>query len=195
MVGVIPVLGRFLPLAVSVLFIPHIVHSESIGLFSDSNCSSCNLSIPIGETKTFYVSGPISPTAPLQSYEYVEFRIEGLPAGWTYQVQPTAAVGLVIGNPLGDGVNASISVTSNCTTFFEVEVTATTQETGQFLTVEHHESPASPGFNCPNYTLCTPCDILRCVAGGTLQINSGETCHVGISQSTWGSVKALYLGE
>lgn len=51
----------------------------SIGLFSDSDCTSCNLDIPAGNVGTFYVRA-----FPGGNYiEGAELRVVGLPPEWS----------------------------------------------------------------------------------------------------------------
>src|SRR5262245_65582559 len=76
--------------------------AASIGLFADSTCTSCNLTIPFGSTRTMYVSAVMVglPQSPLVG---AELRIEGPPAFWIIDVTPNPAAGFVFGYVLGSG--------------------------------------------------------------------------------------------
>jgi hypothetical protein len=80
--------------------------SNSIGLFSTPDCSSCNLTIPLGETGVFYVRA-IPTVYPLCFYG-PELRIVGVPAGWAAVAVRNPAA-FVLGDVLGAGANIAFS--------------------------------------------------------------------------------------
>jgi hypothetical protein len=73
-----------------------------------------------------------------------------------------------------------------------VVVHATSQVSGVRLTVTAHCLPSFPQYVCPTITpdCFEPWPV--CVDGGTLFINSSETCIVGVAPTLWSQVKRLY---
>src|SRR5262245_61096326 len=76
--------------------------AASIGLFADSTCTSCNLTIPFGSTRTMYGSAVMEglPQSPLVG---AALRIEGPPAFWIIDVTPNPAAASVFGDLFGSG--------------------------------------------------------------------------------------------
>src|SRR5262245_54321270 len=111
------------------------VWSASISLFSDTDCTSCNLSVPVGETGRFYALAQPQQFEPERPYG-AEFRIAGLPAGWeVVAVQPNPVAHVVLGNPLGLGTNIAFpgGQPGSCLLLFAMDIRATSVVTNARL--------------------------------------------------------------
>jgi hypothetical protein len=167
------------------------VWGASIGLFADPDCSSCNLTIPPGETRTLY----IKVLAGSLTWQGAEFRITGLPEGWTAISTPNPAANLVLGDPFGNRANIAFDevFTGDCTLLYTTEITATSTEDNVVLQVAAGDPPSSHENDFP---LLVPGDVpCYCVYRadpGVLFINSVTECTVAIQPSTWSRVKQLY---
>ena len=75
------------------------VNAASIGLFSDTSCSSCSLTIPAGTSGTFCVRAVADGLEWGPAILAADFRIEGLPPGWTATAQLAPAATQAIGDP------------------------------------------------------------------------------------------------
>jgi hypothetical protein len=169
-------------------------NAASIGLFSDRDCGSCNLVIPTpGGSATLYVQAVgISGSEFCGGLTGAEFRVVGLPVGWSAVSTPSPLVIVSIGDPFGAGSNLGVypPVSGGCIAFFSVVLTGDTRET--VLHVERHANPANPNYQCPNVQPGDPCDGRICVDGGTLFVNSASSCTVGVTRHSWERVKGLY---
>jgi len=166
--------------------------AQTIGVYSDQECSTCPLSLDEGETTVFYVAAV--PTDPF-GFSAAEFRVLGLPDGWTYTLTPNPSATLVLGDPLGPGTGIGFPAGQNgCTVLFSVEITASSQESDVLLEVAAHATPANANLNCAWIDVaCSPCDIFICVDTSPLWINGGDSCAVSVEHSTWGKVKQRYV--
>jgi hypothetical protein len=166
----------------------------SIGIFGAEDCSTCDISIAAGETRTIVIS-VVNPSSPVTA---ANFRVSGLPNGWTATAVPPVGSGIG-GNPFGpNGGVVSLPPgpqPSDCVRLFTVQLHATTNAQDVALRVVSALPPFAPP-NCPAvYFACPsePCDDPpQCVAGGTLLINSSFGCTVGTTNSSWGTIKALF---
>jgi hypothetical protein len=176
--------------------------SASIGLFSTSDCSSCNLDVPQGETRTFYISVLTEELPPwVTAITGAEFKVIGLPDAWNAVSTPNPAANVVEGDPLG-AVGARIAfpvrMEGTCITLFSVEVTVSTSLNDVTLQVTHR-TPSTNPTACP-FVLpdCEPgpCPFSPppCVAGGEMFINSETDCTVSVENTTWSVVKRVYDG-
>jgi len=167
--------------------------AASIGIFSTPDCSSCNLVIPPGESRTLYIkvrSGSLR-------WSGAEFRVVGLPGGWAASSTPNPAALVVMGDPFGNRANVAgfqEAQSGNCTLLYTVEITATSSENDVVLRVAAGDPPSNPEYDSP---LLVPAADIPCfcnyrVAGGALFINSGTECTVSVVPSTWSQVKQLY---
>jgi len=170
----------------------------SIGLFSTPDCSSCNLAVPRGETRVFYVA-VLATDLPAEyaGFTGAELRVEGLPVGWSATSTPNEAATVVIGDPMGPGTDIAFGEVfrGTCIHMFQIAVTATIPATDVILRVVAHLQPADPRFPCPFIWpfcggACDPPPL--CVAGGSLFVNSVNECVVATQQRTWSEVKRLY---
>lgn len=168
--------------------------AASIGLFASPDCSSCNLSLA-GTSGVMYIcaSGPSAfPAA--DGFVGAEFRVDGLPAGWTAQSTRAPGSALSVGDPFGNGTNIAFpsSQSGPCTLLFTVTVSAPQAGASAALQIKRHNSPSQPSFACPwlMYENFEPVRV--CVPGGALFINPETPCTVGVQISAWSRVKALY---
>lgn len=183
--------------AIGILLLAGAAQAASIGIFSDSNCSSCNLPLSPGATGRLYINAQVDDLQP-NAPNGAEFRIVGLPAGWTAQSTPNPAAFLVLGDPFGAGANISFfsGQPGACVNLFVVDVTATSGVSDVVLSVTAHQDPSNSGFQCPRLSMdWTPVFPLICVDGGIAFINSGQDCAVSTQRSTWTALKRLYTGE
>jgi hypothetical protein len=191
----------FVPLVILLVLAPASAQSASIGLFSTPDCTSCNLDLSPGETKFVYVSAL---TEGLPDWVLwgggAEFRVAGLPPGWVTVSIPNPQISLIIGDPFDQGVLLGFPQLpqGTCVLLYTVVLWAPLGQPQEdvALHVTARTPPSFPNYPCPWFTLyCGPaCDIFDpyCVGGGTLFINSSQTCTVGVQQHTWSEVKSLY---
>jgi hypothetical protein len=187
------------PCVLAVLLQACSTSAASIGIFSTADCSSCNLSIERGATDTLYVRA-LTEGVTVGDMSGAEFRIEGLPAGWSVTVIPNPLVVVTIGDPFGDGIDLAFAVDPHgtCVDLFKVVIRAWSSEIVHdgVLRVVVHRHPAYPWSTCPGFFIdCgQPCDYfdLYCTGGGSLFINSSRSCTVAVRPSAWSDVKRLY---
>jgi len=185
---------RFRSLWILILLaLPGGANALTIGLYSDLDCSSCNLDVPPGGFRTFYVSiaNDQLPYGP----DGAEFRIVGLPAGWTASAMPNPGITQVIGNPLAGGVNVAwpVGLPFPCVLLYTVQIGIPAAGGQARLRVEPHNVPSNPNFNCPNVNMdWSPLFAKVCAGGGHLLVNSPLACTVGVETATWSQVKRLF---
>lgn len=175
-------------------------HAQSFGIFSTPDCSSCNLSIPMDGTGTFYVRAL---TGFLEHLTGAELRVVGLPPEWqVVSVTPNPQSNVSIGSLLGAGANIAFpsDQEGDCIGLYTVVIRATTAATDVTLRVTRHSTPSNPNFPCPvivpncwRKAEATPtCFWLVCASGGSMFVNSSANCMVGVQPSTWSALKQLY---
>jgi hypothetical protein len=167
-------------------------HAASIGLFADQDCGSCNLVIPApGGSATLYIKA-VDVWDFCQGTDGAEFRVVGLPNGWSAVSTPSPSGANSIGDPFGDGVNMAFfpALRGNCISLFTVVLIG--DATPATLRVERHAHPSNPNYACPNLRPGEPCGGRICVGGGALFVNSDAACTVGVDPSSWAQVKELY---
>src|SRR5262245_29611779 len=140
--------------------------AASIGLFADSTCTSCNLTIPFGSTRTMYVSAVMEglPQSPLVG---AELRIEGPPAFWIIDVTPNPAAGFVFGDLFGSGAAINFplkGIGGSCILLYTVTLLNSLDARDVVLRAASVDPPR-PGFPCPVVALSCPCEPF-CVGGG-----------------------------
>jgi hypothetical protein len=168
-----------------------------IGLYASADCSGCRTDIGVGQQKTLYLRAAVS-NAP-GSISAAEFRIVGLPAGWTSRLEPGPEVTIVIGHPfgpVGTTIGFSTYQQSKCIDLGTVLVEATTDDRATLEVVA--VDPALPSLECPTVQHCMggcDSDLRICASGDVFYINTGEDCDVGTEVTTWSRVKALYARQ
>jgi hypothetical protein len=126
-----------------------------------------------------------------------EFRITGLPAGWTAFATPAPDASTSLGDPLdGSGANIAFATcqTSTCRVLDSILVFPTTVVGETFLSIRPRTPPTNPAFNCPRFVLCdAPVYSSLCVPGGVFCINvTSGRCQIGMESTAWSAVKAFY---
>jgi hypothetical protein len=165
--------------------------SATLALFSDEDCMSCNLSIAVGETKSFYLVA-ISST---YSISGGEFRITGLPAGWVAVSTPAPEAIYANGDPFGDGATLAFSHfrPAECLKFYTLTVTSTSLVSEAVLGLAMRIPPSIPDLRCPVlHTDCAPCGPAFCALTSDLNINSTQDCNVALHSRSWSQLKQLF---
>jgi hypothetical protein len=188
------VLGSVLPGVLAA----QIAWGASVGLFSDQDCSSCNLTIPPGDTGTLYVVAVDATDAILcgPGLSSAGMRIEGLPVGWNANVVRSPAAVVSVGDLFGDWavVGFNPRELSDHILLYTVTLTPGGGETSTILRVVKPVGSLPP-FDCPYR--CGPGDCpadpdCACVDAGVLYVNTPGECLVAVTPATWTHVKALY---
>jgi len=171
---------------------PCAASAVTIGLYSDLDCSSCNLDLPPGGFRTFYacIANDLLPYGP----DGAEFRIAGLPSGWTASAMPNPAIPFVFGNPLAGGANVAWSpgLPLRCILLYSVQIGVPVLGGQARLGVVAHNAPSNPNFDCPNVTMDWVAYPRVCAGGGQLLVNSPLRCTVGVETATWSQIKRLF---
>jgi hypothetical protein len=179
---------------IGVLVIATQANAASIGLFSTSDCGSCNLTIPVGISANVYVSAVMDDLYPF-SLTAAEFRVTGLPIGWSVMATPNANANVVLGNPLDGGVSIGFPSPQlgGCVVLYTLVVTANVPASNVVLRVTEKEPPSSPIRRCPVIWInCVNCQTGVCVDGGEVFINANESCTVGVARRAWSAVRVLF---
>ena len=169
-------------------------YDTSIGLFASPDCSSCNVTIGVGETKPIYLIA-VMQSEPGFALSGAEMRVEGLPGAWSAVPVPNPQANIVLGNPFGDGAHIAFwpLPSGSCILLYTVWVTANTAVSDVTLKVVRHTTPSNPNFACPRVFIeCGSCDIWLCSTGGQMFVNSDRTCNVGTDARTWTGIKYIY---
>jgi hypothetical protein len=170
----------------------NVVCAASIGLFADSTCSSCNLTVPLGGSGTMYVS-VVTAGLPESGVVAAELRITGLPHGWLVNVAPNAAASDSYGNLFGSGAAIAFpgeGISGSCVLLYRVVLTNYQAASEVTLRAESVDPPR-PGFLCPEVSLNCACTNF-CVGGGALFVNSSRNCDIATVPETWSRIKRLY---
>lgn len=161
-----------------------------LALFGDIECSVCNVDVPVGHSGDVYV---VARSFEPQGILGAEFRIVGLPVGWTHASTPNPTALVALGDPFGPGAIIAFdqAQTGLCILLYHVSLTATSAAENVSLSVAPHTTPTNPSFSCPRITCnCSPVFPIVCVSGQGMTING--SCTVGVQEQTWSSLKALY---
>lgn len=184
------------PLVLALALIAGSASAASIGLFFDPAGGTCSTSIAPFTPFTMYILAILGgPSA--GGITGAEFRVDGLPPGWF--ATPTASNppwNAQVANPFTGGCNiASASCVPGAggvVQLYMVSGFATSAVSNQYMSVQRHTTPSNPNFQCPLLVLCDiPVYTKVCVNGGVAIINGGN-CTVGVEQTSWSTVKALF---
>lgn len=119
-------------------------YDYTIALHSDAVCASCNVTIPMGDTRDIFI---VLDTNDPWGVSGAELRVAGLPAAWTYVVTPSPASNVSIGDPMGPvGSNIAFPThtgTGGCFVLYRVAVTATTAVNEIMLMVVARNPPTT----------------------------------------------------
>ena len=168
----------------------------AIGLYSDSVGTNCSATLAVGGT--IYVQVWIEPDA---AFDAGEFRVDGMPSGWTSTVSlldESIWFG-VVGDLTGDGVHFdAYEARPGRFGLFYLKVYATSEEHNVVLQVMPHATPNPlPGTpaGCAWLHYGGPSDPPTpgvCVSGGRFTINGPGDCFVAVEPATWGQLRSFY---
>jgi hypothetical protein len=153
-----------------------------------------------GESREFFVRF-ITDGLPAQQFmTSAGFKIAGLPPEWTAVATPHPDARVAIGSVFGSGASIAFSSAQeqSCSLLYSVmlEAPAAREVTDGFvLEVRSPDPPISPESACPWISVvCAlgPCDIVYCVDGGRLFVNTPGDCTVDAVSEPWSSIKALF---
>jgi hypothetical protein len=167
--------------------------ANDIGLFSAPDCSSCNLTAPVGVQSTFYAV--YTNTGAFPDITGAEFRITGIPSDWSATWSPSPLANLNLGTPLGAGVNVAFpspGPTAPRVVLGTITVTPVAPADNQVFRVTRHVTPSNINFSCPLFTFTCQCFTKICVLGGSMLVNSDHDCRLAVRESTWSNVRQLY---
>lgn len=156
------------------------------GLYTDTECSSCNLTLANGETKTIYLNAFME-LDPLSCFDPLFY---GVPAGWGAVAMPSPIVTQAEDPTAGPAtICVGLFVPSECVTVYSIQLTATTTESDVLLTVA---GPSGPTSCIPYYPECFMCEPL-CVVRDTMTVNGeGDCLKLALQADTWSAVKKLF---
>ena len=127
-----------------------------------------------------------------------EFGVEGLSTDWLAIATPNPNAVVVIGSPIGNGVNIAFAtdIMDPSVQLFSVSITYLSAGEPQpaVLRVVAKDPPSNQDWTCPLVTGgggC-PCWAMACATGGSLYINSTGDCLVGVQRGAWSSIKGLF---
>ena len=165
----------------------------SLGLFSTSDCSSCNLQVPQGSPGVLYIAASDEGLPSNQFFSSAMFRVEGLPPSWSYAFVPAPYV-VTSGDPFGpNGVQMGLASIQKgaCIPLYTVVVLANSADPVRLRIAQLSNSD----LPCPYVfidCLFAPCDIIMCLGESELLINSELNCNVALQATSWTEVKSLF---
>lgn len=196
-IGLAMKLSAYIGCGLTVLAIPLLAGAASIELLAPDG--TCRLGItaaqPAGTFSVVAVGGAEATCCP--GFSGAEFRIAGLSGDWVATVTPNPIANVVLGSPLGDGVNIAFGTALGDPSVLLFSISITYLPVGEpppaTLRVVAHNQPSHPSWPCPRVSGgdC-PCWAFACAVGGLLYINGDGDCLVGVEPSTWSGVKQLY---
>jgi len=174
----------------------NLVEAATVGLFSNQRCTSCNLNIRPGATQgTFFVCAVGTSSAEFCGGFYsLEFRIGGIPLGWTATAVPSAASRLALGDPFGESCTIAFDPpqAEECALLYTVTIEPSSPGARATVRARAPLFPANPDFDCIRAVSACRGNVGICVDGSALLINSDATCSVAVEPTSWAQVKALY---
>ena len=174
--------------------------AAEVGLYADDQCTSCRLEVGPGESDEFFVRFITDGLPDQQFMTSAGFRIVGLPPGWTAVATPHPDAPVALGSVFGSGANIAFSSArdQSCSLLYAVrlEAPAAAEVTEGFvLEVRSPDPPSIPELECPWISVACalgPCDIVYCVEGGRLFVNTPGDCTVDAESEPWSFIKALF---
>ena len=174
--------------------------SSTIGLFFEPGCSKCSTTLAPGAETTLYINAVRDWDAEFPLV-YAEFRVVGLPAGWSATCTPNPEAFFVIGDPFGVGIRISFvnnTLLGECINLVTCNVAATSVATDVYLTVVHHQTepngwcyPPAPVITCEPGRGGPP-ECVLCIRAESQAIINGPECSVAVQPNHWSGVKSLY---
>jgi hypothetical protein len=156
------------------------------------------LQIPPSGSGTFYVRLLTAgfDWEPPATFLGAEFKIEGLPVGWSAIVVPSPESAGTSGDPLGPiGADVALpnDVTGDCILLYSVTLIPPTSGASAELHVTQRTPSTLLEAQCPFVIGPDRCEFCwACVDGGILYVNIPGDCQIGVEPSTWSRVKTLY---
>lgn len=178
----------------SLLLLPTSASASAIGIFATPDCQGTCATVPSGGTLSVFVRADV-PGGPGGNMTGAEFRVAGLPAGWSASATPAAELNLVLGSPVGDGVGVAFAhaVHGPCVSLFRVDIQVTSEASDVVLAVVAHTAPSNPSFACPVVMIdCASCLPRTCATGGEFVINPTNGCTVNLERRTWSVLKQVF---
>jgi len=171
----------------------------SLGIFENTQASSCKLNVSPGDTRTFHVV--FAPDGSTRGGVIgMEFQVDTQSAsGYLVLNEVTSEHGLVtVGNATSGGLNVAFGECLNNVTIPLVRFDVINLGNGTSdapLFVGAHSNPSNDLFECALANLCdAPAFTAVCIAGGVgvLNASSDVACGSGAQRKKWSRVKALY---
>lgn len=181
--------------ALSTLLSAGSASGQTIRIYADSTCGSCNVQVPFPGGTVFYT---VLHPGSAQAASSVVFRVTGLPSGWTTITQRlhATAFDVIDGDPFGAGVAYSFPCrTGECIPLFRTLVLPSTAVSDVTLSVTHHALDCGRPFPWD----CFPPRVFLCEEGlaaisedAAGVINGDRECTVSVRSVTWGEARSLY---
>lgn len=169
-----------------------------IGIYFDLEGQTCSGTIVPFVVSSAYVLCKLSGITSC-GITGAEFRVDGMPSEWIVQ---TVAIGpnIVVGNPLGLGVNAAFGVCTGAATgiapILRFDMFTLTPAADVVLSVQPHQNPPNPLWPFVLVTLCDNGYSKVRVDGGAGYINpTGPVpcdAPIAVHRTQWGALKGLY---
>jgi hypothetical protein len=177
----------------SVLSGPSNVYAEVIGFFFDSHCSVCNASIPPGDTVTLSIR--VMRGGVFEHFELTqaEFRVGGLPTGWTVTCTSNPAANVLIEDPFGAGVDIAFFPFDPWHMHRAIRLQDHSDERER-RRVPKCTPPPLPNMALPSHKYDDHGMPFWCMAcASTVQaIMNGPGCTVGVQNRAWSMIKKMY---
>jgi hypothetical protein len=168
-------------------------NASSIGIYFAADGSDCDYTAAMYGMFNWYVLVHAYGDGAVNGVTSAEFRVDGVPASWFNNISANPAANTVLGN-LFTGTNVAFPgcMPGPWILLYTVSSLPTAPPTAATWRIMQHTTPSNPNLPCPLVTLCdAPYYTAICVSGGQAYLN-GQTCSVGVEQSTWSQVKSMY---
>lgn len=127
-----------------------------------------------------------------------EFRLQGIPEGWTVVAVPNPVAAVVLGDPtsvVGANINFSSCQGQGDVLLYELTIFPNSHQGDWMLEIVARNPPTNPYFACPTSILCDmPVFSSRCERVASLCVSSiaYPGCGTAVEGKTWSEVKDLY---
>lgn len=169
--------------------------ASSIGVFFAPDGSDCDgTAAPFAPFLT-YIGAVLGGDAAGPGVTGGEFQVTGYDPTWFNTVTPNGASNLALGNPIAGGCNIAFPScqSGSFVLLYTIQSVALAAITPRNFTVLQHTTPSNPNFLCSLVTLCdAPVFTKLCVSGGQGFLNGSVPCTVGVQQTSWSQVKAMF---
>jgi hypothetical protein len=178
------------------LLLAQVALAGSIGIYSSPDCGGGASTVAVGGSLTLYVMANTEPGEIWGSaIDKAEYRITGLPAGWSATAAPGPQVAVSIGDPFGEGVLlAFVDSYSGCLLLHTIVIQATTGVENDSLAIIRPVVPHAPfgqPLDCPwmHYPCGASCDSFGSCATPVAHVINPT---VGVTPESWSAVRLLY---